>query len=340
MEDFYNGLGGPEQLDFKRKTVDVKLIIGILVILAATFLATISSLIRLGGIYSLKYGDLPSLGALLAPVIISIIFSVLIIIASKNNRGRNILIFSIIALVFSFGSFSYQIKESIAERQKEKVAIGKITNILKDLVSQKEIVKEDITTEKYGKSAPVLKIIQDTYIEMQEIMKENNNIVSVMNDSSTFSKKTLSDLSKIKEKRELLDKTSKNIEVLGNKINDLMDRFKSRFENLEVNSAMKAGIKEGLKNSFYKSTEVANNNLEFMDNVIKNMGNMIAFLEKNQGAYTFEGEQLVFYKDDDVSAYNKLFAEYYKAIDENNKNFESFQNNIKEKINDMEKIIK
>jgi hypothetical protein len=340
MEDFYNEPGGPEQLDFKRKTTDVKLIIGILVILAATFLATISSVIRLGGINSLKYADLYSLGVLLTPVIISIIFSGLIIIASKNNRGRNLLIFSIIALVFSFGSLSNQIKYSIAERQREDAAMYKIASILKDLASQKEIVKEDITREKYGKFAPVVEITQDIYIEMQEIMKENNSIVSVMNDPSTFSKNTLSDLNKTKEKRELMDKTSKDIEVLGNKINDLMYRFKSSLENVQVDNSIKAGIREGIQNSFNKSIETANKNLELMNNVIKKMGEMLAFLEKNHGAYAFEGEQLAFYNDDDVNAYNRLVDEYDKAVDENNENYESVQNKIEEKINEMDKIIK
>lgn len=158
-----------------------------------------------------------------------------------------------------------------------------------------------------------------------------------MNDASAFSKETLSDLNKIKEKRELLDKTSKDIEIQGNKINDLMDRFKRGLENLNVSNSMKAGIEASLKDSFYESTETSANNLKLMDNVINSMKKMLVFLEENQGAYIFEGEQITFYEDNDVNSYNVIVTEYNKAIDENNKNYEKLQKKIQEKIKEMEK---
>ena len=337
MEEFFNGLEGPSHPHLKRKTIDVKLVIGILIVLISTFLGIVANLISLGGIYSLKANMAYSVGYLIAPVIVNVIVSAIILIISKKNQGRNLLIFSIIALVFSFISLSSIIGGVVAERQKEKVSMDKVLSLVKDLVSHKEIIKEDISEAKYGKSAPFVEIVQDTYIEIQDLGKKNDLVVRIMNDASTFSKETLSDLNKIKEKRELLDKTSRDIEIQGNKINDLMDRFKRGLENLNVSNSMKAGIEDGLKDSVYESTETAANSLKLMDNVIKSMKKMLVFLEENQGSYIFEGEQLTFYEDDDVNSYNEIVTEYNKAIDENNKNYENVQKEIQEKIKEMEK---
>lgn len=338
MEDFFNVPEGPEQLNLKRKTIDVKLIVGIVLVLVSIFMKAVSNVIDFGGIYSLKFDDGYFIGGMIGSVIVTVIIAAAILITSKSNRGRNLLIFSIIALLVSFNSVSTSITNAAAERQKQEAALDKVVSIVKDLVSQKEIVKEDISEEKYGKSAPIIQSIQDAYLELQELRKENDIIVGIMNEPSIFSKETLSDLNKIKEKRALLDKTTNDIEVLGNKLNDLIGRFKSSLENLDVSSIMKAGIEDGLQDSLIETTLTISNNLKHMNNVIKGMKNMIVFLEEKQGAYTFEGEQLAFYEDDDVDAYNKLFNEYSKAIDENNKNYESVQKNINEKIKEMEKL--
>lgn len=172
MEEFFNGLEGPDHPQLKRKTIDVKLVIGILVVLISTFLGVVANLISLGGVYSLKVDVAYSVGYLIAPVIVNVIVSAIILIISKKNRGRNLLIFSIIALLASFGSFSSIVGGGVAERQKEKVAMDKVLSLVKDLVSHKEIIKEDISKAKYGKSASFVEIVQDTYLEMQDLGKK------------------------------------------------------------------------------------------------------------------------------------------------------------------------
>lgn len=340
MEDFLGGFEGPEQPVLRSKTIDVKLIVGIVIILFSILAEFGSKVIEIGGIYNLKFDDAYFVGRLLGVVFFSVIISAVILVISKKNRGRDLLIYSIIALVLSFSHLTVSVKQAIDERQKQELAVNKVTSLAKDLVSQKEIVKEDISKEKYGKSAELVELVQNFYLDIQALSKETENILGIMNDPSTFSKETLSDLNKIKEKRTLLDKTTNDIEALRNKATDLMNKLKTDVSNLKEVNAFSDGFKAGMEDSTYKTTEDISNNLKYLDNVIKCIRNMVAFLEGKQGAYTFEGDQLAFYKDEDVSAYNKLFAEYNKAIDENNKNYENIQKKINEKIEDIEKITK
>lgn len=340
MEDFLGGFEGPEQPVLKSKTMDFKLIVGIVIILFSILVEFGSKVIEIGGIYNLKLDDAYFVGRLLGVVLFSVIIAAAILVVSKKNRGRNLLIYSIIALVLSFSHLSVSVKQAVDERQKQEVAVNKVTSLVKDLVSQKEIVKEDISKEKYGKSAELVELVQNFYFDIQVLSKETENILGIMNDPATFSKQTLSDPNKIKEKRALLDNTTKDIEALRNKATDLMNKLKADVNNLKEGNAFSEGFKSGVENSTHKTAEDIANNLKYLDNVIKSIKNMVVFLEGKQGAYTFEGDQLAFYKDEDVSAYNKLFAEYNKAIDENNKNYESIQKKINEKIEDLEKITK
>ena len=215
MEDFLGGFEGPEQPVLKSKTIDVKLIIGIVIILFSILVEFGSKVIGIGGIYNLKL-DAYFAGRLLGVVLFSVVISAVILVVSKKNRGRDLLIYSIIALVLSFSHLTVSVKQATDERQKQELAVNKVTSLAKDLVSQKEIVKEDISKEKYGKSAELVELVQNFYFDIQVLSKETENILGIMNDPATFSKETLSDLNKIKEKRALLDRTSKDIEVLRN----------------------------------------------------------------------------------------------------------------------------
>lgn len=336
MEDFLGDFEGLEQPVLKRKTIDVKLIVGIVIVSLSILLTTLSTILDMGGLYELK-NEAYSLGYLMGGASVIIIVSAIILVLSKKKRGRNLLIYSIISLVLSFSTFSISVKNAAEEKLKEKVAYDKMVSLTKDGLLGNEIAKEDITKSKYGKTAPLVECVQGVYIEYQNLRKEAVNIMDVINDESIFSEETLSDLNKIKEKRALLDKSSKDIEEVGNKINDLRNRLKNDVEELDIKKVIKENFIKGFEASIYESSKITANSLKYTDNIIKSINNMVAYLEENQGAYTFESDKLAFYKENDVNAYNKLFAEYNKAIDENNKNYEDIIKNANEIIKKMEK---
>lgn len=326
--------------EVKKDSIDFKLIIGVVLIIISIGLSIISGIVALGGIYSLYDNSFHAAGFLLAPVIIIVFLSSLTLIAGKNRRGRNFLIFSILAVLLSFSNFSSSVKQATEEAQKEKVAIEKMVNILKEFVSQEKITKETISEEKYGKSAGLIEVIQENYLGFDEIRKENNSIAEIVNDTTNFSGETLSDPNKIKEKIEKLAQTSKDIMALDNKIKEQMKKFKEDISNVYVGHDVKEDIMTDLEDSFVTSTETASRSLKYMDAIVISMKDMLNFLDGKKGDFEVKNDQIAFYKDQDVEAYNKLFELYNKAIAENNWNYQNVLENVNKKIKELEELSK
>ncbi len=339
MGDFFR-IEETVQQKAKESSIDIKLIIGVVLILISMGVSIISGIVTLGDIYSLSDNATYSAGYLLAPVIIILLLSSLILLTGKNKRGRNFLIFSILALLLSFSNLSTSINQAREEAQKEKVAIDKMVSIFRDFISQKKITKEDITKEKYGKSADLIGVIQENYIAFEEIRNENNSIADIMNDTSNFSSQTLMDSNKIKEKIERLEQTSKDIMALDNKIKEFMDKFKYDLSNVYISKNAKEEIMAELEESFFSSTETSTRSLKLMNAIILSMKNMITFLDGKKGAFEVKNEQILFYEDADVREYNELFELYNKAIAENNWHYQHTLENVEKKIKELEESAK
>ncbi len=339
MGDFFK-IEETVQQEAKKNSIDLKLIIGVVLILLSMGVSIISGIVTLGDIYSLSDNATYSAGYLLAPVIIILFLSSLILLTGKNKRGRNFLIFSILALILSFSNLSTSIKQKYDEAQKEKVAIEKMVSIFKDFVSEKKITKEDISKEKYGKSAELIQVIQDNYIAFEEIRKENTSIADIVNDTSNFSSETLSDSNKIKERIEKLEQTSKDIMALDNKLKEFMDKFKYDVSNVYISKDVKEEIMAELEESFFSSTETSTRSLKLMNEIVVSMKNMIVFLDGKNGAFEVKNKQILFYEDVDVKEYNKLFELHNKAIAENNWHYQHVLENVDKKIKELEESTK
>lgn len=339
MGDFFK-IEETVQKKAKESSIDIKLIIGVVLILISMGVSIISGIVTLGDIYSLSDNATYSAGYLLAPVIVILILSSLILLTGKDKRGRNFLIFSILALILSFSNLSTSINQAYQEAQKEKVAIDKMVSIFKDFVSQKKITKEDITKEKYGKSAELIQVIQENYIAFEEIRKENNSIADIVNDTSTFSSETLRDSNKIKEKIERLDQTSKDIMALDNKIKEFMDKFKYDLSNVYISKDVKEEIMSELEEEFFSSTETSTRSLKLINAIVVSMKNMITFLDGKKGAFEVKNNQILFYEDVDVKEYNELFELYNKAIAENNWHYQHVLETVNKKIKELEESAK
>jgi|GEM_PF-748381 len=339
MGDFFT-FEEPEKHEVKKSSVDFKLIIGVILLFISIILSIISGIVTLGGIYNLNDNALFSSVYLLAPVIIMIFLSSLTLIAGKNKRGRNFLIFSILALLLCSSNLSISIKNAAAESEKEKVAIEKMVSLVKDYMSQGEITREEIKEEKYGKSAPLIEVIQDNYIEFQQIKGEVESIGNIMNDPANFSTETLEDSDKIKEKIKILKKASTDTEELDKKIEQHMDNFKDELAEVYISKTVKEDVISELEETAKTSTETSSKSLEYMNEVIKSLKNMLVYLDGKQGEYVVRNDQVLFYKDQHVNEYNELLALYNKAIDDNNRNYQNILNMMNEKIKEMEEIAK
>lgn len=175
MGDFYT-FDDTQQQKKKKNTIDFMLIIGVVLLLVSIGLSVLSQVIVLGGIDRLMDNAIQSAVFLLVPVVILLFLSSLILVFGKDKRGRNLLIFSIFAVILNFNNLYTSIREARIEAEKEKVAVEKVRTLVKDFIAQKEITRENISEEKYGKTAALLEVIQNNYIDFRKISEDNNSI--------------------------------------------------------------------------------------------------------------------------------------------------------------------
>ena len=338
MGDFYT-IEEPQQHKKKKSTIDFKLIIGVVLILVSIALSIISNVIVLGGIYRLSDDAVQSSVYLLAPVVIILFLSSLILIFGKDKRGRNLMIFSILAVVLNFNNLYTSIREAKIEAEREKVAIEKVLNLVKDFMAEKEIIREDISEEKYGKTAPLIEVIQNNYLDYQKIREDVNSIAQIVNDSTSFSNEILKDPDKIKEKIAIMDKTSKDIEGLDNRIKEYMEKFKDDIANVYISGVVKDEINSNLNYTVYTYNEIASKNLEYMNRVILRTKDMLSFLDGKQGEYEVKNDKAVFFNNKDMEEYNELYKLYDQAVAENIWNYQTVIDMFDEKVKELEDYI-
>lgn len=335
MTDFYR-FEEKDQKKAKKSTIDFKLIIGVVLILISIGITITSGVVALGGIYSLSDNAAYSAVYLLAPVTVILFLSSLVLLTGKDKRGRNFLIFSILASMLSFGNLSTSINQAYDEAQKEKVAIEKITNIYKDFVSQKDIIKEDIPDEKYGKSRELIRVIQEKYIDFKDITKEIDSISDIVKDTSTFSSETFRDSDSIKEKIARLENISKDIMEVDNKIEEFVDKFKYDLSNVYISKKVKEEIMADLEEEFFSSVQTSTRSLKLKNAIAVNMKDMLTYIDEKQGAFDIKNEKVLFYEDKDDKEFNVLFGLYNRAVDEYTWHYQYVLENSSKKIEELE----
>jgi len=298
MGDFYT-FDESQQKRKRKNTIDFMLIIGVVLLLVSIGISVLSQVIVLGGINRLRDNSVQSAVFLLVPVVILLFLSSLILMFGKDKRGRNLLIFSVFAVMLNFNNLYTNIREARIEAEKEKVAVEKIMSMIKDFIAQKEIVREDISEEKYGKSAALIEVIQNNYMDYKKIREDNNSIAQVINDFSDISNETLMDHDKVKEKIAILEKTSTDIKELDNRIKEYMEKFKDDIDNVYISGAVKDEIMSELDYTVNYYNEIALRTLKYMNEVVANTKNMLVFFDEKQGEYGVKNYKIVFKDDKD-----------------------------------------
>lgn len=320
----------------KEKTIDFKLIIGVMLILISIALSIISNVITLGGIYRLNDNALQSSVFLLTPVVIMLILASLTLIGSKSKRGRNFLIFSILALLLNISNISTSIREVQAESLKEKVAIEKVKKLVKDFVAERKIILEDVSQEKYGKTAPLIEAIQDNYLNFQKIRKDINSIDEIIKDPINLFQESIKEPASIKEKITTLEQTSKDILNLDNEVKEYTEKFKDDLADVYISGGVKDEIMTNLEYTVYTYAEIISRNLKYMNAAVISTKDMLSFIDEKQGAYRIKNDQIVFNEDQDEKEYKNLYKLFDQAVAENIWNYLHFTEIRDEKIKELE----
>lgn len=337
MGDFYT-FDKSQQPKVKKDTAKFYLPIGVILILISMGLSIVSGVITLGGIARLDDNAVQSSVFLLGPVVVILILSALILATGKNKRGRNFLVFSILALLLNFSILSSSINAVKAETLKEKVAVEKIMGLVKDFVAQKNVKTEDVSEELYGKTASLIEAIQNNYLSFQKIRDGINSANTKIKDPIELFKEASKDPDKIKENIAMLEQTSKDITQLDNDIKNYTDKFKEDISNSYVSGVVKDEIMTDVEYTVYTYADIISNNLKYMNEVCKNTKNLLSFLDEKQGEFKIKNDQIIFGETQDTREYNELYKLFDKAVAENYWNSLYFEEVTDEKIKELEKV--
>jgi len=334
MADFYT-FEQSQQKKTRKSNEKLNLVIGVLLLLISIGISIASSVISLGGIYRLNDDSVKSSVFILAPVVIMLVFSSLVLISGRKKRGRNFLIFSIMALLLNLYNLSTSLNMVQTERIKEEVAVEKARVLIRNFLAEKVIIREEATEEKYGRSAQLIDAIQSSYLEFDKIREEIHSVEGRIKENTEFSVETLSSL---KEKIEALEQTSSDISKINNEIEKFTDKFKERISNVYVSGVVRDKIMSDLEYSIYTYTDILKINLKYMNEAAKNSRNFYAFIDEKQGAYKVANYKIVFYEEKDGKEYDELNKLFDKAVAENTWNYMHFTEVMEEKIRELEKV--
>lgn len=252
----------------------------------------------------------------------------------QKKIGNTLFFFSIICFIVSINAYVNTIKM----KNESKKVVKEMLSDFGDIINGKVIKKRDFNNdnEVYKNLAPLIKISNDYAWQLQNDFIKMNGEIEEQQIETILTKQTLENPQKIAQAQERL----KNIYNILNKYENLLKQRQGEADRKINNLELQIDLKKEVLASYNKEKNQNNQNMaEFFrieKSIISEIDNLLEFLKRKKGSYWFEGENIQFLSQKDITAYNNYIINISNLIEEE----KSWQVKVQNKKSKMSKDLK
>ncbi|HEX9062063.1 MAG TPA: DUF3053 family protein, partial [Clostridia bacterium] len=271
---------------------------------------------------------------LIAAVVIFIIFR----FKSVNVRANTMLVLS--SLVFTLlvaGCFADVIKEKQKEREQERAAISKLTDLMNEAASGKRINDSDLTKEKYGVNNELLLTFTKFFNGMIDEKDKYITKVKDYNFDKYYNKESLSNKKTIQKAMNDVRDMQDEIKIYKETYEKMVKAYGESIKDMKVSEAYKESFLKGYDKGIKSNKERMDDYFRIENELFEDMYNYFDFFDKLNGKFDFKNGQYLFQTQNEVDKFNGLVTNVKDIADEESKWFEDNEQKTKENIEKFKK---
>jgi hypothetical protein len=235
---------------------------------------------------------------------------------TKRKGTPGIRVFGIAYLVCSmlalFGGVSANIQR--AERSVNfNNSLAIIESSTSNITEWEPIIFDEAT---YGEYAALGTVFQDycqKYNQMNIQFREDSKNIGA---KGVLQSEILKDENAIKKSIGKTEQLIARFETYQNETKSLNEEYDQKIEKLDIPNALKKNFLENRWMNTIESQADLSESYIKSEKVMEETLAILKFMESKQGEYKFEGEQLLFYTDEDLNRYNTMYTELQKSSTE------------------------
>ncbi len=277
-------------------TLAVVLLLGAMVVVGLTLIgysrSPIEALIRL----------LIVIGGAMAAAVISLLVWLLLL---RNRKDMGLLFFSCSFLVVSLGHYALTAREA----RSRKVAVEKVGATMTDLMNGNRVEVSDIGQDRYGSSAPMVKLMSEYSAQISADFGEMKAEFEALHLDRLLTSETLQDVVHIDAGRARLQSMFETLDRYEDRFRTRQDDVPSRVAASDMSEAEKQSFLAG----FSHSRSAGDRQLaEFFDierAIAHKTDETLDFVRGRRGRYRTIGNSIQFASPQDIELYNSYLQE-------------------------------
>lgn len=280
------------------------------------------------------------MGSTLSGVLVVFVVVYLLTRRMKTNKNKLIIIIGLIYLsinVFLLLGTFYEDSENDLYTQPTQ---QKIESMITSFLSGEDIIKEEITFEKYGDRVEIVEFVQNMYYDIQTIMKEYSYEVNKLELNTFLTEETIMNYNNIINSRSRIKNFIVYTDKYTNEFKNLVSIYVEKSKSIDTTKDVSRGFISGFLESVKETNSYGITQQTLAKEFIISIDEILKFFQERQGMYLYENNELQFQSQEDLDEYNELIVKYNEALEKLRKAEGDNQNKLKETIEDFEKTKK
>ncbi len=253
-------------------------------------------------------------GSTLTGIFIVFVLSLLLSKLLKIDKNKLIIIICVLYLIINTITLFSALNTRRSNDLSIEAAKQKIYSLTTSLVNGENVVKEDITIDKYGDLAETVELIQNYYFDIYELTNEYLSKMYDIDLGLFLSEKTIMNIDELKSCRKKINRFILDTEDYCNSIEALGTRFIEKSSTISTKDTFSKGFISGFTESMDSQIQYISEQHVVMEDLFIVADNILEFFQKRQGQYYFENSQLQLKHQEDIDIYNELVDNYNVAL--------------------------